>query len=159
MHSSRRHGASSRPPNSRAGRTPEEEHRVVDIHARLKSLRDYNGEMDGFLYGHGEIEEITQTSISGDGHLGDFVFSEGYKKDQVLLGPGTELVQRCGADLDEGHSPKGHNRWHAGARPVPAGDRLEASPAGGARRLLRSGADDRVALAITKEKGEDAQWN
>jgi hypothetical protein len=69
-------------------RTPEEEHRVVDIHARLKSLRDYNGEMDGFLYGHGEIEEITQTSISGDGHLGDFVFSEGYKKIKSSSGRG-----------------------------------------------------------------------
>src|SRR5262245_31320190 len=62
------------------GRTAEEEHRMVDILGEMKRLRDSKAEVDGFMRGNGELEEISQTSIVGEGRLGDFVFSEGYKQ-------------------------------------------------------------------------------
>src|SRR5262249_35544186 len=69
-------------------RTPEEEHRVVDIHTEVKRLRDSNGEVDAVLSGAETVEEITQAGVSGTGQLGDFIHSEGYKKIKSASGRG-----------------------------------------------------------------------
>src|SRR5262245_41907680 len=92
-------------------RTPEEEHRLVDVMAEMKQLRGTQAEVDGFLHGAEKIEELSPSGPVGSGRLGDFIHSEGYKKIQSSSSRG--------------------QTWSSGAVPIATkGTLLEGSTAG-----------------------------